>query len=117
MTTQSEIDALYNRALHYQFGVTSPYGQCYSKYPRCFDVWQHQSIVQYEHDRKNPALELFEKNTFKVGDVVKGNYNSEGCWFYGEITQVRKNGSYDIKYDNGLSEEQVFPISIIATHL
>ncbi len=42
-----------------------------------------------------------------VGSKVEGNYKGKGRWYTGQITVVRNDGTFDIVYDDGESEQNV----------
>ncbi|GMF29595.1 unnamed protein product [Phytophthora fragariaefolia] len=52
--------------------------------------------------RKKPSSSGFE-----VGDKVKARYKKGAKYFSGEISRVRSDGTYDIKYEDGDSETRV----------
>ena len=41
------------------------------------------------------------------GDKVEANYRGRGKWYPGKITKDRRDGTYDISYDDGESEARV----------
>jgi hypothetical protein len=43
----------------------------------------------------------------EVGVLVEANYRGRGKYFSGKISRVRLNGTYDIAYDDGESEQSV----------
>ena len=51
---------------------------------------------------------------FTKGQEVQANYSGEGEWFRGKIAQVNSDGTYDILYDDGESEQGVTEANIRA---
>jgi hypothetical protein len=47
------------------------------------------------------------KIEFKDGEKIEANYKGKGKWHAGKIGKVRKDGYYDIHYDDGDKEEKV----------
>ena len=45
--------------------------------------------------------------SLKEGDKVEVNYKGRGTWCSGNISSVREDGTYDIKYDDGDAESNV----------
>jgi hypothetical protein len=45
--------------------------------------------------------------SLKEGDKVEVNYKGQGTWCSGNISLVREDGTYDIKYDDGDAESNV----------
>ncbi|KAJ8558880.1 hypothetical protein ON010_g8569 [Phytophthora cinnamomi] len=48
-----------------------------------------------------------ETKSLKVGDKVRARYNKGSKLFSGEITAVHRDGTYDIRYDDGDKEKYV----------
>eukprot|EP01042_Synura_sphagnicola_P000182 gene182-183_t len=46
-------------------------------------------------------------NLFREGDKVEGNYKGKGKYYSGRISRVRRDGTYDIDYDDGEKETGV----------
>ena len=46
--------------------------------------------------------------TFKVGDRVEGFFDGTD-WYPGKVTKLNGDGSYNVQYDDGDSEQGVFP--------
>jgi hypothetical protein len=44
---------------------------------------------------------------FCEGYLIEGNYQGRNVWFPGKIAKVRKDGKYDILYDDGEKEKAV----------
>ena len=44
---------------------------------------------------------------FSVGDMVEADYGGEGTYFPGKISHVNADGTYDVAYDDGDSENAV----------
>eukprot|EP00750_Incisomonas_marina_P011771 INCI16415.2.p1 GENE.INCI16415.2~~INCI16415.2.p1 ORF type:complete len:2447 (+),score=457.87 INCI16415.2:185-7525(+) len=44
---------------------------------------------------------------FHVGDIVEADFNAEGTFFRGQITNTNENGTFCINYDDGDSEMDV----------
>lgn len=44
---------------------------------------------------------------YKIGDIIEARYKNGFNWFRGEITFANKDGSYDIQYEDGDTEEFV----------
>ena len=42
-----------------------------------------------------------------MGDAVEARFGGEDQWYGGKVTQVRGDGTYDILYEDGDSEEGV----------
>lgn len=55
-----------------------------------------------DSDTDMPPMSRFSK-----GDHIEGNFNGAGKWYGGTISNVRSNGTYDIRYDDGDSEVAV----------
>ena len=48
---------------------------------------------------------VVESNDFTEGDKVEALYKGKGTkWFSGKISRVNRDGTYDIRYDDGDSE-------------
>ena len=54
-----------------------------------------------------PAAATTVQGTFTVLQKVEGNYGGEGKWYPGSIAKVNSNGTYNIGYDDGDSEDNV----------
>ena len=52
-------------------------------------------VNNYNKNKYHPLFVIFERN-----DFVEANHNGNGYWFYGMITQVFKNGFYEIQYNS-----------------
>ncbi len=50
-----------------------------------------------------------ETGAFKIGDKIEGNYGGYGRWFKGMISYANKDGTYDVRYDDGDQETSVSP--------
>ena len=48
-----------------------------------------------------------EPRRMEVGVKVEANYRGKGNWYPGEITRDRRDGTFDIAYDDGESESRV----------
>ena len=55
---------------------------------------------------KNP-VEVSNNVALRDGDKVEGNYRGKGKWYAGKITRDRRDGTFDISYDDGESESRV----------
>ncbi len=44
---------------------------------------------------------------FKPGDEIEGDFKGRGRWYRGKIDVVNKDGTYDVRYDDGDSERGV----------
>lgn len=47
-------------------------------------------------------------DAFKAGDEVEGNYKGKGKWFKGKVRFAHRDGTYDIRYNDGDTEQGVF---------
>ena len=60
---------------------------------------------------KSPTTEKSQDNKLEKelweGTRVEANFQSRGRWLPGKITRVRRDGTYDIAYDNLASEKGV----------
>ena len=55
-----------------------------------------------------PARRYSRVTAFAVGDAVEADYSGHGAWFAGVVLDVQfSDNSYDIKYDDGDSQEHV----------
>jgi hypothetical protein len=48
-----------------------------------------------------------ERNRIEEGSKVEGNYRGKGKWYTGKVTRDRKDGTFDIAYDDGESETRL----------
>jgi hypothetical protein len=48
-----------------------------------------------------------EELGFKVGDQVVVNLNEEGIWYQGFLAKIRKRGTFNIEFDDGLIETKI----------
>jgi len=71
-----------------------------SKRPSATEVLKHKWC-------NTSVADISEPQTFKVGAAVEANWNSEGTWYPGKIAVSHGDGTYDIAYDDGDSEEKV----------
>ncbi|KAK1932357.1 hypothetical protein P3T76_012351 [Phytophthora citrophthora] len=62
-----------------------------------------ESETKANEDSPKPS----KSKRFEVGDVVKARYKKGTKLFPGKITRVRSDGTYDIKYDDGDTEQHV----------
>jgi hypothetical protein len=51
---------------------------------------------------------------FKVGDRVKATRNGIGAPVEGVISRVRRNGSYDIAFEDGINQSNIPKINVRA---
>lgn len=49
---------------------------------------------------------------FETGDLVEGNYAGKGTWYRGKIEAARRDGTYDIRYDDGDVERGVAEVRV-----
>ncbi|KAJ1409004.1 hypothetical protein B484DRAFT_403358 [Ochromonadaceae sp. CCMP2298] len=52
----------------------------------------------------------------REGDKVEGNYRGRGRWFPGTVDRARRDGTFDINYDDGERELQVVGECVRAAH-
>ena len=52
------------------------------------------------------------KERFQEGDKVEANFKGKGKWFKGRISRDRRDGTYDISFDDGDSEKAVDAVNI-----
>lgn len=55
------------------------------------------------------GVDVHETTSFQVNEKVKGNYKGRGRWFYAKISRIHRDGTYDLKYDDGDREKRVPP--------
>lgn len=48
-----------------------------------------------------------KRSTFKVGDLILGNWQSQGRMYPGKIVRVNPDGSYDVHYHDGDKEKHM----------
>ena len=78
--------------------------------PGTYGVWDDDDKFQRASRRHN--LMSREQVLFVKGERVKGNFKGGGEWFLGTIDKTRADGTYDINYDDGDTEEGVLPACI-----
>ena len=94
------------------------------RYSRYFRIWisfttksrtleleTNQKILQQKFDEQQQLLEKTKEirsdSGYAVGVKVQSNYRNEGKWYEAVITRKRKDGTYDVQYDDGDSEVKV----------
>merc|ERR1711881_400249 len=53
-------------------------------------------------------------STFRRGQAIEANYRGRGRWYAGSITAVNSPCSYNVRYNDGDSENNVDPLKIRA---
>ena len=56
-------------------------------------------------ENKNQTLDL--KNDFPIDSLVEVNYRAKGRWYKGKIVKINENSTYNIRYQDGDSENNV----------
>jgi len=54
-------------------------------------------------DRDRPAM----SSRIEEGSKVEGNYRGKGKWYTGKVVRDRRDGTFDVAYDDGESETRV----------
>jgi Ca2+-binding EF-hand superfamily protein len=62
--------------------------------------------------RKKDKVDRVEAGELRVGARVEARYKGGSKWFKGNITRDRKDGTYDVEYDDGDSDKYVKKDSI-----
>ena len=65
------------------------------------------NISNDSNSKINPTPVNSNNSSFQRGTRVEVNYSGEGTWFPGKITNVNKNKTYNIEYDDGDYERNV----------
>jgi hypothetical protein len=65
------------------------------------------NISNNSNSKINPTLVNSETSSFQRGTRVEGNFRGQGRWYLGEITNVNKNNTYNIEYNDGDNETNV----------
>ena len=52
------------------------------------------------------------KSAFKLGDKVEAKFKGGVKWFSGRISSVNRDGTYDVRYDDGDEEQNVPPLKV-----
>jgi hypothetical protein len=47
------------------------------------------------------------RGVIEVGSKIEGNYRGKGKWYTGKVTRDRRDGTFDVDYDDGESESRV----------
>ncbi|KAG7397797.1 hypothetical protein PHYBOEH_000178 [Phytophthora boehmeriae] len=77
------------------------------------DIERKMAAADVEAASKSPVgATSSRKRGFAVGDKIKARYKNGTKLFGGEISRVRSDGTYDIKYDDGDVETRVAEASI-----
>jgi len=67
------------------------------------------SLVRRPGSSKDDDPKKADKDIFEEGDKVEARFRGRAKWFLGRIKKINRNGTYDIKYEDGDSEEGVDP--------
>jgi allantoicase len=57
-------------------------------------------------DRERDAM-ANTSNRIEEGSKIEGNYRGKGKWYTGKVTRDRRDGTFDVAYDDGESETRV----------
>ncbi|KAG5176716.1 hypothetical protein JKP88DRAFT_170998, partial [Tribonema minus] len=57
--------------------------------------------------RQERILQVDDSAQFRVGDDVEANFKGKGRWFKGRVRMVNRDGTYDVRYADGDSEDRV----------
>ncbi|CAM9461130.1 unnamed protein product, partial [Phaeothamnion confervicola] len=52
------------------------------------------------------------KPSFEVGDAVEANFKGKGRWFRGKVKAIKQDGTIDVRYDDGDTEEHIKPANV-----
>ena len=63
--------------------------------------------MQDESDSTIEPSTSTRKKVFDISDRCEVRYRGGSKWLRGEVINVRKNGTYDVKYDNGSKEVSI----------
>lgn len=61
----------------------------------------------YNREGRRDVVEGMDKGRIEEGSKVEGNYRGKGKWYTGKVTRDRRDGTFDVAYDDGESESRV----------
>jgi len=77
--------------------------------PVCGVGWLHNNLLRKPFTKKRAS--------FQVGDKVTADYGSSGTWYNGTVTKCNVDGTYDVEYEDGDTEEGIPASKINANDL
>jgi hypothetical protein len=58
-------------------------------------------------DGRRGDVEGMDRSRIEDGSKIEGNYRGKGKWYTGKVTRDRRDGTFDVAYDDGENESRV----------